>query len=48
MKNKYAVPYRLEAPMGGVRLTGGRLGRMFADNIEFLKGFDEWRCDLLC
>ena len=40
MKNKYAVPYKLNAPMSGVRLTGGRLGKMFSNNIEFLKGFD--------
>jgi len=40
MKEKYAVPYQLKAPMGGVRLTGGRLGRVFENNIAFLKGFD--------
>ena len=40
MKNKYAVPYQLQAPMTGVRLTGGRLERMFRNNIDFLKGFD--------
>lgn len=37
---KYAVEYRLQAPMGGVRLTGGRVGKMFENNIAFLKGFD--------
>jgi len=40
MKKKYAVPYKLQAPMGGVRLTGGRLGRMFDNNLAFLRGFD--------
>jgi hypothetical protein len=38
--SKYAVPYRLEKPMGGVRLTGGAFMRAFQDNIGFLKGFD--------
>ncbi len=37
---KYAVPYRVSAPTCGVRLTGGRLGRAFRNNIAFLKGFD--------
>lgn len=38
--SKYAVPYRLEKPMGGVRLTGGAFKRAFDNNIGFLKGFD--------
>ena len=38
--SKYAVPYRAQAPMGGVKLTGGRLGQAFRNNIAFLKGFD--------
>lgn len=37
---KYKVPYQLEVPMGGVRLTGGRFQRVFENNIRFLKGFD--------
>ncbi len=40
MKSKYALPYKLNAPMGGVRLTGGRLYRSFENNLRFLKGFD--------
>lgn len=40
MKEKYAIPYRLKVPMGGVCLTGGCLGRIFENNIGFLKGFD--------
>ena len=40
MSSKYAVSYALSVPMGGVRLTGGRLGKMFENNISFLKGFD--------
>ena len=40
MKSKYAVPYKLSAPMGGVRLTGGRLYKSFENNLQFLKGFD--------
>ena len=39
-KNKYAIVYRLQVPMGGVRLTGGRVGKMFENNIVFLKGFE--------
>ena len=39
-EGKYAVPYRANAPMGGVRLTGGRFLRAFENNISFLKGFD--------
>lgn len=38
--DKYAVPYRLSVPMGGVKLTGGRFERAFRNNIAFLKGFD--------
>lgn len=38
--DKYRVPYRLEAPMGGVRLTGGRFLTVFENNIRFLKDFD--------
>lgn len=37
---KYAVDYKLSVPMGGVRLTGGRFGRAFENNLSFLKGFD--------
>jgi len=37
---KYAVPYKLQVPMGGVRLTDGRLKKAFDNNAEFLKGFD--------
>ena len=37
---KYAVEYALNAPMGGVKLNGGRLGRAFDNNVNFLKGFD--------
>ena len=37
---KYAVPYKLEVPMSGVRLTGGRFKSAFDNNIRFLKGFD--------
>lgn len=37
---KYAVEYKLQAPMGGVRLTGGRLKRAFENNLSFLRGFD--------
>ena len=37
---KYAVPYALQVPTGGVRLTGGRFLRVFENNIRFLKGFD--------
>lgn len=40
MAEKYRVPYRLSVPMGGVKLEGGRLGRAFANNLGFLKGFD--------
>lgn len=39
---KYAVEYRIQKPMGGVRLTGGDMKRAFENNISFLKGFD---CD---
>ncbi len=37
---KYKVPYQLQVPMGGVRLTGGRFRDVFENNIRFLKGFD--------
>ena len=37
---KYAVEYKLQVPMGGVRLTGGRFQRAFENNVAFLKGFD--------
>ena len=37
---KYAVPYKVQVPMGNVRLTDGRLKKAFENNIEFLKGFD--------
>ena len=37
---KYRAPYRLQAPMGGVRLTGGRYKRVFENNVRFLKDFD--------
>lgn len=37
---KYAVEYVLKAPMGGVKLTGGRLKKAFDNNVSFLKGFD--------
>ena len=37
---KLAVPYALSAPSRGVRLTGGRFGRAFENNLEFLRGFD--------
>ena len=37
---KYRVPYRLQVPMGGVRLTGGRYKRVFENNVRFLKDFD--------
>ena len=37
---KYAVEYALKAPMGGVKLTGGRLKKAFDNNVSFLKGFD--------
>lgn len=38
--DKYAVPYGLEVPLGGVTLTGGRFKRAFDNNTAFLKGFD--------
>lgn len=37
---KYAVEYALQAPQGGVRLTGGRFKRAFDNNLSFLKGFE--------
>ena len=37
---KYAVEYALRAPMGGVRLTGGRFQQAFEKNLSFLRGFD--------
>ncbi len=40
MAKKYAVPYALSVPTGGVTLTGGRLYKAFENNIGFLKGFD--------
>ena len=33
---KYAVEYALKAPMGGVKLTGGRLKKAFDNNVSFL------------
>lgn len=38
--NKRAIDYALNAPTGGVSLTGGRFLRAFENNIAFLKGFD--------
>lgn len=38
--SKFKVPYKLEAPMGGVTLLGGRIGDAFEYNIQFLKDFD--------
>ena len=32
---KYAVPYKVQVPMGNVRLTDGRLKKAFENNIEF-------------
>ena len=40
MMAKYAVPYALSVAEGKVTLTGGRLGRAFENNVNFLKGFD--------
>lgn len=40
MNLKYAIPYELKAPVGGVVLTGGRFKKAFDNNIGFLKGFD--------
>lgn len=37
---KYSVPYCTQVPTAGVTLTGGRLGRAFDRNVDFLKGFD--------
>ena len=37
---KYSVEYKADVPVGGVRLTGGRLKKSFDNNIAFLKGFD--------
>ena len=37
---KYSVEYKANVPVGGVRLTGGRLKQSFDNNIAFLKGFD--------
>ncbi len=37
---KYMVDYKLKAPMGGIKLTGGRLKKAFDNNLSFLKGFD--------
>ena len=37
---KYAVEYRINKPMGGVRLTGGALKDAFENNVNFLKKFD--------
>lgn len=37
---KYIHPNTASAPMGGVKLTGGRLKHAFDNNISFLKGFD--------
>jgi len=37
---KYQVEYKLQVPMGGVTLTGGRFRRAFDNNISFLKKFD--------
>lgn len=38
--SKYAVEYKLQVPMGKVRLKGGRFYRAFQNNLSFLKGFD--------
>lgn len=37
---KYAVEYKLQVPMGGVRLTGAVFSCVFENNVAFLKGFD--------
>lgn len=37
---KYAVEYALQAPMGGVKLTGGRFQKAFENNLSFLRQFD--------
>ncbi|MBQ4088410.1 MAG: glycoside hydrolase family 127 protein [Clostridia bacterium] len=37
---KYAVEYKLNKPMGGVKLTGGVLKTAFDNNVNFLKDFD--------
>ncbi len=37
---KYAIPYKLKAPMSNVKLTGGRFKKAFENNISFLKGFE--------
>lgn len=37
---KYKVAYRLNVPMGGVKLTGGRFQQVYENNICFLKDFD--------
>lgn len=37
---KYAVEYKLHAPTGGVKLTGGRFRKAFDNNISYLKKFD--------
>ena len=44
---KYAVEYALRAPMGGVRLTGGRFQQAFEKNLSFLRGFDPDRMTVL-
>jgi len=35
-KNPVAVPFQLQTPTGGVKLTGGVLKRTFDNNVEFL------------
>lgn len=37
---KYKVEYKLEVPVGNVKLTGGRFAKAFENNIGFLKRFD--------
>lgn len=38
--DKYKVEYKLNVPMSGVKLAGGRFKRVFDNNIRFLKDFD--------
>ena len=38
--SKHVIEYTAQAPVKGVRLTGGRFARAFENNIRFLKGFD--------
>ena len=37
---KYRIHYCLQAPNGGVTLTGGRFKKAFDNNVSFLKKFD--------